>query len=311
MDVGSAPRAPDPRATAAAQAEANRVNYFTPTGDLRYGTTGPGGQFIPGSGNAALQVVETPGAAAYRQATEGTAQNLANLAQRMSGNLPTSPLTYEGLPDYQSQIDYSRVDPIMSGRDFAEDRARVEQGIFDRGMTLLNPVFEDQNRALQNRLKYVPMGAEARGTAEDRAAQAQQNAINDLTMRALEVGGGEQSRLLGEARALRGEQIGQQLQDMNLSNMARQTGFGEQAAVRQNTLNELAQLLGGPQIQTATFGGPAPIDVTGPINTAYSGQLNNYNQQLAARNAALGAGAGLAGAGLAGWSSAGFPGWLS
>jgi hypothetical protein len=65
-------------------------------------------------------------------------------------------------------------------------------------------------------------------------------------------------------------------------------------------LNEVAALMSGTQINNPTFSaipqtGISPTDIAGPINTAYQGSMNNYNQQIGANNAAMGGLFGLGG----------------
>jgi hypothetical protein len=50
-----------------------------------------------------------------------------------------------------------------------------------------------------------------------------------------------------------------------------------------------------PQFQNNPQTAIAPPDYQGAVNTAYQGQLNNYNQQLAANNSTLGSIFGLGG----------------
>lgn len=56
----SAPKAPDPSSTIAAQMDANRVNQYTPTGNMLYGTIDANGNFVPNNKRESVMVTETP-----------------------------------------------------------------------------------------------------------------------------------------------------------------------------------------------------------------------------------------------------------
>jgi len=88
-----------------------------------------------------------------------------------------------------------------------------------------------------------------------------------------------------------------------LGNQAQQQMLANQMAQRQVNFNELAALMGGPQVGAPPIMSPANIDVVGPQNTAYSGQLAAYNARNQAANAGLGALAGLGAAGIMAYSS--------
>lgn len=136
---------------------------------------------------------------------------------------------------------------------------------------LLDDVFAREQRRLDQRLtnQGIPMGSEA-----------YRQEMDDQTKR--------QSRAYGDAAAA---SLGQ--------------GFQQAAAQRQQNYNELAALLGGQQL--GPIGGPAggsPIDVASAYaaqqagqNTAYQGQLANYNAGVGSRNSMM---SGLFGLGAAG-----------
>ena len=105
------------------------------------------------------------------------------------------------------------------------------------------------------------------------------------------------------ANAAQQQQFSQATGAATLGNQAKQQNLANQMAQRQVQFNELAALMGGPQIGAPPIMQPAGIDVTGPANTAYNGQLAQYNAQMAQRNANLGAAAGLGAAGIYALSS--------
>src|SRR3990167_6798874 len=107
---GSAPAAPDPVATANAQAAANRVNIFTPSGNQVYGTlrrrarpeTMTDEQFsqLPwdqqwetevSPDHAAMTIQETAAQRQFREGGEGVANSLMGRARSQIDALPSDP----------------------------------------------------------------------------------------------------------------------------------------------------------------------------------------------------------------------------
>ena len=99
-----------------------------------------------------------------------------------------------------------------------------------------------------------------------------------------------------------------------LQNQARQQGIQERSFLRSQPINEFATLFGlggqvqGPQFQNYQTPQLQNTDIGGLIQNQYQGQLNNYNNKVATRNAnmqALGSAAGAA-AGFGGGSGSMF-----
>ena len=86
-----------------------------------------------------------------------------------------------------------------------------------------------------------------------------------------------------------------QLLSNQIANQARSRDIAERNALRGQNFNELAALLGGPQIQQASFFAPGGIDTQGAFGAQMAAQQNAYNQAMASRSADLGGLFGLAG----------------
>ena len=269
-----------------------QVSAYLPTGTLRYGTVGSGGQFVPRSGGEAYRVVETPGAAQFRQTYEQLGQDIIGRGQGLLGQLtPQVP---------QMEIDYSRISDIPGPEGFADETARVEQETFERAMGLLNPQFERQQEALQADLaaRGIPVGVGnvAASPAARQAIQDLRETQGELTSRAA-LDAAAQGRAYGGELFRRGltareAQLGDQIRDIQL-----QTGQ------RQNILNELAQMLQGPQIQAAV---PIQDNTFAGQQLSYQGQMDAYAADQARRNAMMGAGFGLLGSLGGGYLAGGF-----
>ncbi len=221
MDSPSPPPAPDPTALAQQQAQFNRVDQFTPYGNLTY--SGPNRNTATMSFSPDMQGIH--------DARMGVSRELLANALMKAGNLPTTGLS----------------------RDYSADAAHVEQATFDRARGLLDPVFDLQQRRLEQQLfdQGLPMGSEAHigemGRFNDRRDEAYLKAALD----SVAAGRQEHSRL-----------------------------FGMDVTGRQAELNELAAVLSGQQVQPANLGNffaPAPVDVVGPAQMAYGGQMAGFN----------------------------------
>lgn len=181
-----------------------------------------------------------------------------------------------------------------------ETRQRIEQKLYDRARSRLDPMRDQQQEALRTRLtaQGIPINSEAYGREFDTFNKGQNDLYGQALTSAILGGGQEQSRLFG------------------LETQGRQNAVQEMLLQRNQPINELAALLGtSPGVQTPQFTpagatGVAPTDITGPTMAAYQGRLNNYNaqQQQGAANAgglySLGGSLGAAGIGKMGRTAA-------
>lgn len=126
---------------------------------------------------------------------------------------------------------------------------QVADALYSRQRQMLDPMFEQTNRALEQKLadQGLPIGSEAYETEWDRANRAKNEAYQAAQ---------EQAVLAGT-----------------------QTGMQQ----RQNEFNQMAALLGGQQVNPTS-----PIDVTGPFQQQQAGRWNAYQsaaQNAASTNA--------------------------
>ena len=149
---------------------------------------------------------------------------------------------------FDKQVDLAGQDPNAYNESIAE-------AMFGRQKAMLDPVFSEQDRALEQKLanQGLPMGSEAYTGERNRFDRTRNEAYESASRDATIAG--------------------------------TQTGISQ----RQSEFNQLAALLGGQQV-----GPTAPIDVTGPFQNQYQGQLNSVNSANAAgaaRNAQTTSGA--------------------
>jgi hypothetical protein len=157
---------------------------------------------------------------------------------------------------YDQQVGMMQGDPNAYNQQVADTH-------FARSRAQLDPMFTQQNRALEQKLadQGLPIGSEAYGGEWDRTQRMQNETLQGASRDA----------------TLSGTQVGMQQ--------------------RQSEFNQMAALLGGQQV-----GPTAPIDVTGPFASQYQGQLNSVNSSnanAAQRNAQTSSGAATLAAALA------------
>ena len=246
--------------------------------------------------------------------------NLQNYNQSISSNvaLPTG-LSSDGLTALQS-------DPEAF-------RSNIEQTLYDRQLGLLQPEFTRQRQELESNLvnRGIPITSDPYNQAINRFESQQGEQLGRLAQQATLAAGQESDRLVNQGRQNRAMEFGeraasgefglaanqqgfgqnaanvqlqnagrqQQMADQLLSNQVaqqnRQREIAERNALRGQNFNELAALLGGPQVQQASFFAPGSIDTTGAYSAQQAQQQNAYNQAMQSRSADLGGMFGLAG----------------
>jgi len=246
--------------------------------------------------------------------------NLQNFNQNIASNvaLPTG-LSNEGLTALQS-------DPEAF-------RGTIEQSLFDRQLGLLQPELTRQREELESNLinRGIPITSDPYNSAVNRLESQQGEQLQRLAQQATLAAGQESDRLVNQARQNRAMEFGeraatgefglaanqasfgqnaanvqlqnaarqQQIADQLLSNQVaqqqRSREIAERNALRGQNFNELAALLGGPQIQQASFFAPGSIDTQGAFAAQQAAQQNAFNQAMGNRQANLGGLFGLAG----------------
>lgn len=190
MGKGSkAPEAPDPQETAAAEAQFNRVDTFSPSGSgVRYGFTDAAGNFQmgqpPEGQQSAVKYLESDAERTLREILEPASVDLTNRV--ISDNI-------EGMPDA------ARV----------RDRSDVSEDIFNRTFSLMSPGIDKANERLLTNLqgRGIPIGSEAFNDAYGEQLTRTQDTIARLAMDADIAAGAEQSREFGLDQAVRSSAI--------------------------------------------------------------------------------------------------------
>ena len=212
-------------------------------------------------------------------------------------------------------------------------RSNIEQTLFNRQLGLLQPEFTQQREALEQNLadRGIPITSQGYNDAVNRLETQQGEQLGRLAQQATLAAGQESDRLVNQARNIRAQQFGEraasgefglaaqgqgfsqaaantqlanaarqdtvanQLLSNQIANQARSRQIAERNALRGQNFNELAALLGGPQIQQGSFFAPGGVDTQGAFGAQMAAQQNAYNQAMANQSANLGGLFGLAG----------------
>lgn len=212
-------------------------------------------------------------------------------------------------------------------------RSNIEKTLFDRQLGLLQPEFTRQSQDLQQNLadRGIPITSQAYDDAIGRLQTQQGEERQRLAQQATLAAGQEADRIVNQARGIRSQEFGEraatgefglarqgqgfsqaaanaslanaarqdtianQLLSNQIANQQRSRQIAERNALRGQNFNELAALLGGPQIQQPSFFAPGTIDTQGAFAAQQAAQQNAYNQAMANRSANLGGLFGLAG----------------
>lgn len=324
---GSAPAAPDPVKTSQAQADAyiksakessklNNLAQYTPYGNITFDKDEDG---VPIAQRVSLSPEQQAAFNAQTQ-LQGT---LSNAAAQLASSVPTGPfglpanlpgytvgLDLNGAPDYMYGLNMANVPNAPGSGDFSADRDSYQRTMFDRGMSLLRPEFENQTRSTQQMLanRGLPITGEAYSGEMDRLNRSQNEQMSRIAADALAAGSQEQSRMYGLGTDARARAIAEQLQQGQVQQQARQGIISEELQnaqlaqqARQAMTNEallqynapaqgVATLLGAsPKTPTVQGGniytqGVSAPDVQGNIWNSYNAQLQAYNQRQQQNN---------------------------
>ena len=298
--IAAPPAAPDPAETIAAQTRATQVSQFTPTGNLRFGTVGEGGQFqaddpnIPIDINVprALQVQET----AFQDQLRGGAEDLAlGFLPQFSGQLDPFTISAGDIQQQVGDAPLTGAQDIAAGltplvTDLAGQGEQLEQATFERGKALLEPRFEEERGRLEQRLvdQGLPRGGEAFTRELNRLQQGQGEQLTKLSLDAVSAGRQEQSRLQALSQNLRGQQFQEGVGLAGLTSQQRAQAIQEQTGLsaleRQIRAQQFGEVgsIGGFATPFTQISAPG-VDAAGIINQGFQNQLASKQFQQDAR----------------------------
>ena len=270
----SAPPAPDPAATARAQAAANRetaitqfglnaVNQVTPYGNLTYSQTGTWADGTP-----RFTVTQTLSPA------EQEALDLSNQAQSLYGTAAVRQLgAVQERLSQPFEFDPGAYNDTAMGRD------AVERALMER----LQPQLDRDRAAMETRLanQGIMLGSEAYRNAMDQFERQ----VADQRLAIVGAAGQEENRMAA----------------------LRQQRLQEQLALRSQPINEATglltgQMVGMPQFTNTPQTNVAPTDYLGAVGMQQQALQSQYSQRMQNYQTQLSGLYGLGSAALGGWA---------
>ena len=253
-------------------AEVNQINQQTPFGSVEFSGA-------IGSPDRTQTITLSPDEQAKLDLRNALISGVGDFGLQQLEGLPTDPLTAEGLPDritrvggpqIQRQLDPSNINLTgsfdapgvntnvfgqpgfsefggspgqlqlgLGTGDFAGERQRVEDTIFDR----LSGRIDERSNLERSRLEQtladrgLPVGSEASKQAIREVEQRRGDQIANAQAQAIGLGGQESSRLFGQqlqtgqfGNLAQGQGFGQTLAGLGFNNQLSQQGFGNQLA---------------------------------------------------------------------------------
>ncbi|GLQ53753.1 tail fiber domain-containing protein [Devosia nitrariae] len=341
----STPKPPDPWKTAQAQSQwnsttaqtqqaLNMVDQVTPTGSLNYSQNGT--QTIIGADGKPIELPRytatttlSPEQQAIFSQTQQAQGNLAGLAAEQSAamreylkggvdtsNLPELAKSSGVDADFARDIGGNYTAALGPGfatsyagaDDFSNDRARVEEALWQRGASdrasqeetlrtrLLNSGVREGSAAWNAEMERLGRQTTDARLATTLAGGQEQSRLVDLARNAAifgneaelaRAGFGNQASLGAAQFAQNAQQAGNAaaLTDAQFANSARGQGLQEAMALRNQPINELSALMSGaqvsmPQFQSTPQTGVAGVDYTGLVNQKYQADLANSQAMM-------------------------------
>lgn len=298
----SAPAAPDPNVTSAAQTASNQQTALYNFGLNNPNTTSPLGslQFTTDTSNPNQpQTSENITLSPAEQAILD--QNQANVTQQ-GANAQTAQSNVTNL--LQTPYDLQgNIPQTLSAGNQQQDLQNAENSLYGQQTQYLDPQFQQGQAQLESQLanQGLTPGSQAYQTAMSNFGLQKQQAYQSAMNQATSGGAAYQA----------------QLNQTGLANQAQQAQLYTQQY--QEPLNLYSSLMSGTQPTMPQFSGlnasqAAPTNVLGAYQNQYQGQLNAYNTQVGSANSATSGLFGLGGTlGLAtaGNGAAGSAGWLT
>lgn len=219
----------------------------------------PTGSVRFGKPSDTVTITESDPQRQIREGQEGVALALGGRGADLTGALPTTPMTFDDAP----------------ALDFGGNREQFAQSIFERQKNLLQPEFDRESNRLTQSLanEGIPIDSEL-GQERLRQMQANQHtALQDASLGAVQAGAAEEDRQFLQALT------------------RRQQATGETKALRDQALNELAQMLGLQQVGVGSLPQPThqPVDAAGIIQNDFLARQAQHNAAMRNRQANMGA----------------------
>jgi len=232
--------------------------------------------------------------------------------QRSLGPYEQSQTTFGDGNDYSAdrarveEALYKRMDPQLQ-----RDRGAMESRLADQGIKIGSPAYQSAMDQFDRQLNDARLGITQAGAAEQQQAYTQakgrgefantaraqnfQNLLQSGTFaNQAQTQDYQQAALRGQfANAAAAQNLARAQTHFNAQNQLRSQYLSEQAALRNQPINEITALLSGSQVkdpswvQTGQNNIPT-TDVAGLINNKFSQDMSSYQQQSANFNSLMG-----------------------
>jgi hypothetical protein len=325
MGKSSAPSAPDPYTSAAAQytygtqaasynAALNNVNTVNPMGSTSFNVTGTSPTGAPEYTESTQLNPQQQQIYNIQQGNEQTTgQTAANLAGQVQKSLAQPLPSNPNAPTLQSQINTSGVPGIVGSNDLDQYTQQQQQAAYANQMQYIQPQLQQQQEQLDNQLKEsgAQPGSAAYNNAmqlfQNQAQQQQTNAYNNSYQTGLQA----QQALYGESANTNQQMFGEAATQQQADNQALASQYGlntqqlqNYIALQQTPLNEYNSLMSGVSANLPSFdlagqssgASAAAPNIMQAMQNQYEGQLAQYNAGVSQSNSEIGDVVGLVGA---------------
>lgn len=207
---------------------------------------------------------------------------LGNLAETGLGyvqNTLSTPFDQSALPDAARFNDSN-----LPGRAQASDqtRQRVEDALYQRATSRMDPRFQREEESLRNRLanQGLAAGGEAWGTEMRDFRNAKDDAYQMALRDAIVGGGAEQSRLYGMESDARSRAFNEEQARYGMDSDARSRAIGEQEFFRTEPLNILNAVRSAAPVQVPQFQNYSGVNAAPPpiFNAAQNQGMFDMNR---------------------------------
>lgn len=282
----SAPAAPDPVATSAAQTASNKETALYNAGLNNPTTTTPLGTSTysidtsdPNNPKSSQNITLSPAEQAIFD------QNNQNVTQQ--GQVANTALQGVQTQANQPYNLMGNIPQTLSGGDQQADLQKAQDSLYHQQTQYLDPQFQQSQVQLESQLvnQGIPRGSQAWNTAMQNESLNKQKAYQSARDSATSGGAAYQA----------------QLSNTGLANQAQQAQLYTQQY--NQPLSFYANLMSGtqptlPQFAGANQSSAAPTNVLGAYQQQYQGQLNNYNAKVGSQNSQMSSLGQIAGAAL-------------
>ncbi|QSA98625.1 hypothetical protein [Methylococcus sp. EFPC2] len=283
MGGGSAPKQPDPYATAAAQGQWNQKTALYNKQLNADNVSGPLGGItqrnIGTAANPQWQINQTLNPQIQRQLDTTLANNnaLTDIAASRTGAVKDAFSKGLGWDSFEN--------PQAS----EASRQQTIDALYGQAKSRLDPQFAQDQNALETKLanQGIMQGSDAYKTALDNFGRTRNDAYSTALNNAIQAGGQEQSRLFDLGMSKRNSQIQDALTERNMA--AGDIQLLQSLAPLQ--LPDFAAMGGSAGNSQSQMGN---VDIAGQIQQNYEAGVAKANAQTATRNQALSTGAATA-----------------